>query len=193
VTESLDAARARNLELARGEFGREILRQEHNRTVGDNRVLQLTREQARTMDVRTYALCLELEPTSFDPQSRTVTYEPTGQPPVRVPYDSMERRQAEIIKAIERGTPGQTVEVDHVVSVGQGRVATEAVGGREREDDHKARNDAQRRRALNAYANKPARWSEKAERRPEQETCAGPIAMTVPRNGTERNPAIGIG
>ncbi|MEV4237976.1 hypothetical protein AB0J47_22675 [Nocardia sp. NPDC049737] len=138
VTESIEAARARNLELAREEFGREILRQEHNRTVGDNRVLQLTREQARTMDVRTYALCLELEPTGFDPQSRSFTYEPTGQPPVRVPYDSMERRQAEIIKNIERGTPVQTVEVEHVVSAGQGRIATEAVGAREREDDRQA-------------------------------------------------------
>ncbi|MFQ6329642.1 hypothetical protein ACLMAL_26385 [Nocardia sp. CWNU-33] len=142
VTESIEAVRARNLELAREEFAREIVRQEHNRTVGDSQVLQLSREQVRTMDLRTYALCLELEPTGFDPQSRTFTYEPPGQPPVRVPYDSMARRNADVIKAIERGTPVQTVEVDLLVSASQGRTASESVSAREREDD---RQEAQRR------------------------------------------------
>ncbi|MFQ6397085.1 hypothetical protein ACLMAJ_26945 [Nocardia sp. KC 131] len=140
VTESIEAARARELGLARDEFAREILRQEHNRTVRESHLLQLTRERARTMDVQTYTLCLKLEPTAYDAQSRCFTYEPAGQPPVRVPYDSMERRQAEAIKSIERGRPIQAVEVQYLVGTGQAVIASESVSAREYERQVEQRN-----------------------------------------------------
>ncbi len=127
VTQALDTDRARTLGKAAETLGKEIVRQHHNEIVGPSRVLQLTPDQARRLDIQTYSLCLDLTPTNFDHERSVYVYEPPGRPPVHVPYDSPERRYAQAVKAIRDGLSPQVVEVDYLRSIGHATAAEEAV------------------------------------------------------------------
>ncbi|QIS18261.1 toxin glutamine deamidase domain-containing protein [Nocardia terpenica] len=105
---------------------REHLRQQHNQLVGQSKALHLTPDQARNLDPQTYSLCIELTPSDYDPEKRAYIYERAGQPPVRVPYDSLERRYAEAARTIELGLSVEGAEANFLRSLGGAEAATEA-------------------------------------------------------------------
>ncbi|WP_157172227.1 toxin glutamine deamidase domain-containing protein [Nocardia pneumoniae] len=126
VTQALDADRARTLGKTAETLGKEIVRQHHNEIVGQSRVLQLTPDQARDLNIQTYSLCLDLTPTNYDHSRGVYVYEPPGRPPVRVPHDSLERRYAEAVRAIRDGLSPQAVEIEFLRSIGHATPAEEA-------------------------------------------------------------------
>ncbi|WP_169812352.1 hypothetical protein, partial [Nocardia gamkensis] len=127
VGQALDADRARTLGKAADTLGKEIVRHHHNEIVGPSRVLQLSQDQARRLDIQTYSLCLDLTPTNYDHARGVYVYEPPGRPPVHVLHDSMERRYAQAVRAIQGGLSPQLVEADFLRSIGHATAAEEAV------------------------------------------------------------------
>ncbi len=81
---------------------REDTRLQHNRLVGDSRILGITREQSRTLDIRKYELCRTLEPISLDDKRGVFIFQSPGEGRVEVGYDSPEMRYGDAVKKIEK-------------------------------------------------------------------------------------------
>ncbi|MEG8182099.1 hypothetical protein GZH49_26730 [Nocardia terpenica] len=126
VSQALEAERSQRYGQTLEVVEREHLRQQHNQLVGQSKALHLTPDQARTLDPQTYSLCIELTPSDYDPERRAYIYERVGQPPVQVPYDSLERRYAEAVRTIELGLSVEGAEANFLRSLGGAEAAAEA-------------------------------------------------------------------
>ncbi|MBF6063792.1 hypothetical protein IU500_24450 [Nocardia terpenica] len=126
VSQALETERSQRYGQTLEVVEREHLRQQHNQFVGQSKALHLTPDQARTLDPQTYSLCVELAPSDYDPEKRAYIYERAGQPPVRVPYGSLERRYAEAARTIELGLSIEGAEANFLRSLGGAEAATEA-------------------------------------------------------------------
>ncbi|NQE85866.1 hypothetical protein [Nocardia terpenica] len=126
VSQALETERSQRYGQTLEVVEREHLRQQHNQFVGQRKALHLTPDQARTLDPQTYSLCIELAPSDYDPEKRAYIHERAGQPPVRVPYDSLERRYAEAARTIGLGLSVEGAEANFLRSLGGAEAATEA-------------------------------------------------------------------
>ncbi|ATL71808.1 hypothetical protein CRH09_15525 [Nocardia terpenica] len=127
VTEALEAQRAQAYGKALETFGREAIRLEHNNIVGSAKGLQLTHDQARTLDIDLYQLVRTYDPVDFNRDKGVFLYQAPGKEPIEVPYGSLARRSAEAVKAIERGLEPNDVMNSYLTKLSQGKDPLEAV------------------------------------------------------------------
>ncbi|WP_405164542.1 toxin glutamine deamidase domain-containing protein [Nocardia sp. NBC_01499] len=133
VTQVLEAERNQRYSNVLDVFGRELVRQDHNETVGQAKALELSGDRMRALDPKVYQLVRNHDPIGRDAEKGVFLYQQPGREPIEVPYDSLARRYAEAAKGIERGTPSDAIVQRFLGELGQGKDADEAV--RERPEE----------------------------------------------------------
>ncbi|MFI6366774.1 hypothetical protein ACIBG0_28950 [Nocardia sp. NPDC050630] len=139
TTRILEAERARTYENVLDVFGRELVRQDHNETVGQAKSLELAADKMRTLDPKVYQLVRNHDPIGRSAEKGVLIYRQPGREPIEVPYDSLARRYAEAAKGIDRGFPSEIIVQRFLWEVSQGHDARESVRERPEEAPHRTR------------------------------------------------------
>ncbi|MET8877010.1 hypothetical protein [Nocardia sp. NPDC004604] len=146
ITQILEAERARTHGNALDVFGRELVRQDHNDTIGPTKALELTGDRMRTLDPKVYQLVRNNDPIGRDVEKGVLIYRQPGGEPIEVPYNSQARRYAEAAKGIERGVQRDVIVQRFLLELGQGADAHGSV----RERPEAAAQRARRAREIEA-------------------------------------------